>query len=218
MSENKAAPPGPKPDGRDRDDSDSASGTPAAAASARSPAPRMIRFLARHALPALALVALVLWLPGIVKLPAIDRDESRFAQSSRQMLESGDIVDIRFAAGFPATRNWSASIGCRRQRPSLWAFLTEISATAAKSWTYRLPSLLGGVTAAWLTFWSGSLFSAETGLIAGRLLMATLLLTVEASMAATDAVLLAAGRWPCRAYCSGSGARPGRTRRCPPPA
>src|SRR5579863_5778695 len=44
----------------------------------------------------LALLGLLLWLPGVLSLPALDRDESRFAQSSRQMLDSGNIVDIRF--------------------------------------------------------------------------------------------------------------------------
>src|SRR5215472_13419728 len=46
--------------------------------------------------PLLAFLCLMLWLPGILSLPALDRDESRFAQSSRQMLDSGDFVDIRF--------------------------------------------------------------------------------------------------------------------------
>ena len=43
----------------------------------------------------------------------------------------------------------------------------------------------------WLTFWCASLFSAEAGLLAGLLLAASLLLTAEATIATTDAVLLA---------------------------
>ena len=60
--------------------------------------PRLLScaWLARHAYAVLALLCLVLWLPGILSLPALDRDESRFAQSSRQMLDSGNYVDIRF--------------------------------------------------------------------------------------------------------------------------
>src|SRR5262249_22816171 len=48
--------------------------------------------------PALTLagLCLLLWLPGIFSLPPMDRDESRFASASRQMLESGNFVDIRF--------------------------------------------------------------------------------------------------------------------------
>src|SRR6201990_2242919 len=51
--------------------------------------------IAGRPLAVLTLLGLLLWLPGIVSLPALDRDESRFAQSSRQMLDSGNFVDIR---------------------------------------------------------------------------------------------------------------------------
>ena len=37
-----------------------------------------------------------LYLPGISNLPATDRDESRYMQASKQMLASGDMIDIRF--------------------------------------------------------------------------------------------------------------------------
>ena len=72
------------------------------AASAPVPAPaplkrpKILAWPARHAYPILALLCLMLWLPGILSLPALDRDESRFAQASRQMLDSGNFVDIRF--------------------------------------------------------------------------------------------------------------------------
>ena len=57
--------------------------------------PRWVRLLARRPYVLLALLGLLLWLPGVLSLPALDRDESRFAQSSRQMVESGNWVDIR---------------------------------------------------------------------------------------------------------------------------
>src|SRR6476619_4992703 len=71
--------------------------TPAESAPAPAPAavPRWLAWAARRTFPLLALLGLLLWLPGIVSLPALDRDESRFAQSSRQMVQSGDWVDIR---------------------------------------------------------------------------------------------------------------------------
>ncbi|HUO01151.1 MAG TPA: hypothetical protein VMU31_00100, partial [Rhizomicrobium sp.] len=72
-----------------------ASPTPAPTLTAK---PRFISSKALHrvAYPLLAVLCLMLWLPGILSLPALDRDESRFAQSSRQMLDSGNFVDIRF--------------------------------------------------------------------------------------------------------------------------
>src|ERR1700746_3194447 len=39
---------------------------------------------------------LLLFLPGFFSTPPVDRDEPRFAQATKQMVESGDFVDIRF--------------------------------------------------------------------------------------------------------------------------
>src|SRR3974377_572078 len=44
----------------------------------------------------LMVCGLLLFLPGFFNIPPIDRDEARFAQATRQMVESGDFVDIRF--------------------------------------------------------------------------------------------------------------------------
>src|SRR5580693_4157758 len=44
----------------------------------------------------LAALCLCLYVPGIATIPVLDRDEARFAQASRQMLETGDFVQIRF--------------------------------------------------------------------------------------------------------------------------
>ncbi len=119
-------------------------------------------------------------------MPPLDRDESRFAQSSRQMLESRNFIDIRFGAvpryKKPAGIYW------------LQAATTAVAGLGNhdRIWTYRLPSLLGGVLAAWLAFWCARAFaSAEVALLAATLLSGTLLLTAEASIATTDAALLA---------------------------
>src|ERR1700760_706887 len=44
----------------------------------------------------LLLCGLLLFLPGFFTIPPVDRDEARFAQATKQMVESGDYVDIRF--------------------------------------------------------------------------------------------------------------------------
>jgi 4-amino-4-deoxy-L-arabinose transferase-like glycosyltransferase len=139
----------------------------------------------------LTILCLVLWLPGIVSLPATDRDESRFAESSRQMLESGDFVDIRFGQ----VPRYKKPVGI------YWAqsFTTALAGLALPAdkrhgeiWTYRLPSLIGAVAAVWLTVWCASLFGAEAGFLAGLLMALSILLAAEANIATTDAVLLAA--------------------------
>src|SRR5262245_3459151 len=49
-----------------------------------------------RAVAVLLVAALLSFLPGFFSIPPIDRDEARFAQATKQMLESGDYVDIRF--------------------------------------------------------------------------------------------------------------------------
>ncbi|MEA2955527.1 MAG: hypothetical protein QOJ58_1024, partial [Alphaproteobacteria bacterium] len=49
-----------------------------------------------RAVALLLLVALLSFLPGFFSIPPIDRDEARFAQATKQMVESGDYIDIRF--------------------------------------------------------------------------------------------------------------------------
>jgi 4-amino-4-deoxy-L-arabinose transferase-like glycosyltransferase len=134
--------------------------------------------------PLLVLVCLVLFLPGQWALPPFDRDEARFAQASRQMLESGDYLDIRFQDQ------------PRYQKPVGIYWLQALSAWLSGApnaiGAYRIPSLLGAVAAVLLTFSIGALlFDRPTGRLAALLLASTLLLNVEARMAKTDALLLA---------------------------
>lgn len=44
----------------------------------------------------LTIVVALLGLAGLSSIPPIDRDEPNFAQPARQMLESGNFIDIRF--------------------------------------------------------------------------------------------------------------------------
>src|SRR5262245_21489477 len=49
-----------------------------------------------RAVMVLVVAALLNILPGFFAIPPTDRDESRFAQATKQMLETGDFIDIRF--------------------------------------------------------------------------------------------------------------------------
>ena len=155
-------------------------------ASSGTSAHRLLALLTRRPLVSLALLCLCLWLPTILALPPLDRDESRFAQSSKQMLESGDFVDIRFGA----EPRYKKPVGIYW----LQAATTDVAGLGVRDriWTYRLASLIGGIAAVWLTFWCAAAFaSRESALLVAGLLASTLLLSAEASIATTDAVLLA---------------------------
>lgn len=139
--------------------------------------------------PAAVLVLLVFTLlvalPGIGTIPPLDRDEPRFTQASRQMLDTGDFVDIRFQEEArhkkPAGIYWlqSASVGL-------------IGGDRTAIWKYRIISALGIISAVLLTFWvSRSFLSREQSFYAALLLGSTILVGVEAHIAKTDSVLLA---------------------------
>jgi 4-amino-4-deoxy-L-arabinose transferase-like glycosyltransferase len=147
---------------------------------------RALDACARRAIAVLALLCLCLWLPATLSVPPLDRDESRFAQSSKQMLESGDFVNIRFGQ----VPRYKKPVGIYW----LQSATTAIAGLGHKDriWTYRLASLLGGIAAAWLTFWCARAFATpRTAFVAAGLLASTLLLSAESSIATTDAVLLA---------------------------
>ncbi|HXC54626.1 MAG TPA: glycosyltransferase family 39 protein [Rhizomicrobium sp.] len=148
---------------------------------------RLLSWAARHWAPTLALLCVVLWLPGIVSLPPLDRDESRYAQSSRQMLETHNFIDIRF--GHVPRYKKPAGIYWLQSATTALAGLGDRS----HIWTYRLASLLGGLLAVLLCFWCARAFALPEVAWLGAALMATsLLLTAESTMATTDAAQLAA--------------------------
>lgn len=133
----------------------------------------------------LMLLGLLFLAPGIGQLPPTDRDESRFAQASKQMLETGNFVDIRLQEvpryKKPIGIYWlqAASVKLSGQP------LNDIAA-------YRIPSLLGGLATILLCCYFGSqFFERRVGLLAGVLIASSLLLGVEARLAKTDASLLA---------------------------
>ena len=133
----------------------------------------------------LALLCLGLYLPGIAALPPFDRDEARFVQATRQMLETGDFLHIRF--GDEARNKKPAGIYWL-QAGAVGLFSDAASPTI---WPYRLPSLLGAGAAVLLTFGFGArLVGRPAALLGAALLAGSLGLTVEAHFATTDAVLL----------------------------
>lgn len=120
---------------------------------------------------------------GHQTVPPMDRDESRFAQASKQMLASGDYVTVRFQdelrAKKPAGIYWLQSAA---------AGLFGADDIAA----YRLPSLLAFLAAIWGTYHLAShLYRKPRALLAAAVLGASLLAFAEAHLAKTDTVLMA---------------------------
>ncbi|RMF39798.1 MAG: phospholipid carrier-dependent glycosyltransferase, partial [Alphaproteobacteria bacterium] len=133
----------------------------------------------------LALVAALTILPGLAALPPTDRDESRFAQASRQMIETGDVVDIRFQ---DAPR-WEKPAGIYWLQA---AAALPFGGAEAPIWAYRLPSALAAFLGGLLLMWAlGPLIGPGAALLSALMFATSLLVLVEAHLAKTDAVLVA---------------------------
>lgn len=134
----------------------------------------------------LILATLLCFLPGQSTVPPLDRDEPRYTQATKQMVESGDYVRIRFQ---DAPRN-KKPIGIHwLQAGAVWL---SGEGADAPLWVYRLPSLIGAATAVLLTAWAArAILPLPAALTAAALLGSTIILGVEARLAKTDAVLLA---------------------------
>ena len=123
--------------------------------------------------------------PGVFLLPALDRDESRFAQASKEMLEENNYIVIQYQDELrnkkPAGIHW------------LQAASTALTTgpEAKEIWTYRVPSWLGAAFGTLACFWAGiALVGRRAAFLGAAMFGATLLLTSEAHISKTDGVLV----------------------------
>src|SRR2546425_141247 len=142
-----------------------------------------------RAVALLTLCGLLLFLPGFFNIPPIDRDEARFAQATKQMVETSDFVDIRFQDDVrykkPVGVYWLQVLAVQT------ASALGLPRAQVRIWLYRMPSLVGAIGAVLLTYWTALAFVTRRGaILAGLILCSSMLLGVEARLAKTDAMLL----------------------------
>lgn len=122
---------------------------------------------------------------GIFTLPPIDRDESRYAQATAQMLETGNFVEINY---LDEERN-KKPVGIHWLQAAAVSLVSD--AEDRQIWAYRLPSVLGALMAALACFWGGQRLVGREAAFAGAALFATtVLLGIEGGIAKTDAMLV----------------------------
>ncbi len=165
------------------------------------------RLLLRHARGPLGGLALVLlcctvYLPGFFSIPPVDRDESRFAQASRQMFESVALPEAQrdpdlHSGGLAVPRVGGKD---RLNKPPLIYWLQAGSAAVFTGgdplddaiWMYRVPSFLAGIIIVLATWRLGcSMFDPRAGWLAGVLLAVSPVFVWEAHQARADMVMVA---------------------------
>src|SRR3954470_2519416 len=124
----------------------------------------------RAAVLLLTIVTLLAVLPGFFGIPPIDRDEALFAQISKQMIESGNYVDIHYQEQDfykkPAGINWlQAGVVQTAMALGLPGAINSI-------WVYRIPSLVGAVAAVLLAYWTALAFVGRRPAVLAALMLA----------------------------------------------
>ncbi len=158
-----------------------------------------------QALRSLVLVAICLaaYLPGFFSLPPVDRDESRFAQASRQMIESGTWegwviprIQNEPRLNKPPLVYWcQAGMGWLFGEARAGALSVDSRGYkwGGRIWVYRLPSLAAALIAVVATWRLGcALFDPRAAWLGAILLGCCPMLAWDARQARADQVLLAA--------------------------
>ena len=143
----------------------------------------------RRAAAVLILISLITFIPGIFQIPPVDRDEAYFAQATKQMIETGDYVDIRYQDDV----RYRKPVGIYWLQASVVNVASALGLPNAHTsiWLYRLPSLIGAIGAVLATYWCALAFVSRRGaVLAALMMMSSSILGVEARLAKTDAVLL----------------------------
>ncbi|QYK48823.1 MAG: glycosyltransferase family 39 protein [Phycisphaeraceae bacterium] len=149
----------------------------------------------------LVLLCLVCYLPGLFSIPTIDRDETRFAQASRQMVESvllpqDERDPVLHAGGIVVPLVGGKA---RINKPPLVYYVQGLSVAVFTGgeprrdaiWMYRVPGVVCAVLSVLLTWRLGlRLFDARAAVLGAALLAVCPLMVVDAHMARADQLLL----------------------------
>lgn len=149
----------------------------------------------------LALICITVYVPGLLQTPPIDRDESRFAQASRQMFEAVALPDSERSASL---HSGGVIIPMVQDRPRLnkppliyWlqaasACLFSFGDPARDAiWMYRIPSLLCAIGSVLVTWRLGCrMFDPRAAWLGAALLAVCPLVAFDAHQARADQLLL----------------------------
>lgn len=141
----------------------------------------------RLAAAVLLALALLSYLPGMLALPPVDRTEIVYAQSSRDMLKRGDLIDATFEGERYAFR----PIGIYWLQMASGKVLGPTAQRAIA--TYRLPSLLGGILAVLALWWlTRPVLGERRALITAALFAVTPIVALQAQLSIPEGPLLLA--------------------------
>ena len=138
-----------------------------------------------RALLALLVLCLAVYLPGVMRLPAVDRTEVVYAETTRDMLARGQWLDPRYGETIhqfrPIGPYWVQGVAAKLAGPELARDIT----------VYRLPGLIAVSLSVLALFWlSAPLVGIEAALIASGLFAVAPLTVLLAQLAIGESLSL----------------------------
>ncbi len=143
----------------------------------------------------LLLLSLSLFFSSINSLPVLDRDEARYAQSSKQMLENNNYLSMKFQDEYrskkPIGIYWLQAISVNLLADISYLNNFKYEVLNDNIWKYRMVSAVATLlTILFLYFSSKNLFQKEVAFKSSLILSGSLLVIAESHIAKTDSVLL----------------------------
>jgi 4-amino-4-deoxy-L-arabinose transferase-like glycosyltransferase len=139
--------------------------------------PSLVEKVSAKPLTTVILLGLILFLSGNWILPLMDRDEPRFAEASREMLQRGDLIIPWFNGQY------------RFDKPPLiyWCQIASYRVLGENAFAARLPSaLFATATAVLLLFWGRRLGNEKVGFYSAIIFITCLQLLIHGRLAVTD--------------------------------
>jgi len=139
--------------------------------------PQLAEIVSAKPLRIVVLIGLVLLLSGNWILPLMDRDEPRFAEASREMLQRNDMIIPWFNGQY------------RFDKPPLiyWCQAACYQVLGENAFAARLPSVMFTVaTASLLVLWGRRLANPRVGVIAGTFFVTSLQVLIHGRLAVAD--------------------------------
>ena len=130
----------------------------------------------------LVIICIIPFISGLDSIPPLDRDESRFTQSSYQMIQSNDYINI----------NFQDEIRAKKPIGIYWIQVASAKIFGVdKISSYRIPSSIAAlISVITLWFFSKLLFGVKVSLLITLLFLTNFLFVSEAHIAKTDSALL----------------------------
>ncbi len=143
----------------------------------------------------LILLSLTLFFSSINSLPVLDRDEARYAQSSKQMIEKNNYLSIKFQDEYrskkPIGIYWLQATSVRLLATIKQKTTTQYEVTKDSIWKYRIISSIAALLSIILLYKLGSRVFGNIESFYGAIIMScSLLFIAEAHIAKTDSVLI----------------------------